>query len=257
MKKEKKESKAFQVKEVKGDGQVRAVMATLNVVDSDGDVTVSGAFGEQEAPIQPAHNWNSVPLGKARVYEDGDDIKAYLNFNLDIQEGRDWYAALKFDFENGTAPLQQYSYGYAPEEFRFGEFKGDQVRFLEKVKVHEVSPVLLGAGINTRTLAVKSGLVKARSWEEHLEIVEILGSEVLDFYNRAKAGSAARGKEGRNLSPENRERLSRLVGKISDIKADTEKLLEETDSSEDDGKYADLLALHLKTQFELGHLLQQ
>ncbi|WP_433233731.1 hypothetical protein [Actinomadura nitritigenes] len=41
-------------------------------------------------------------------------------------------------------------------EYSFGEFKGQRVRFLDSVKVHEVSPVLLGAGVGTRTLSAKS-----------------------------------------------------------------------------------------------------
>ena len=32
---------------------------------------------------------------------------------------------------------------------------GRSVQFLERLKVHEVSPVILGAGIATRTLATK------------------------------------------------------------------------------------------------------
>jgi hypothetical protein len=37
-----------------------------------------------------------------------------------------------------------------------GEFEGEQVQFLRRLKVHEVSPVMLGAGIGTRTTAIKA-----------------------------------------------------------------------------------------------------
>ena len=37
-----------------------------------------------------------------------------------------------------------------------GTVEGKAVQFLKKLKVHEVSPVLLGAGIGTQTLSVKS-----------------------------------------------------------------------------------------------------
>lgn len=246
--------KKFQIKQVDGEGEVSAVLASLNVKDHDGDVTLPGAFGEQEAPIQPAHDWMNHPLGKATISEKDDEALVQMKFN-DTTDAQDWYKALKFDFENGT-PLQQYSYGYDILDSEPGEHEGDEVQLLKSLKVNEVSPVLLGAGINTRTLAVKSGLVGARTWKEHFETIEALGSEVLDFYNRAVAGSAARGKEGRTLSGANRDRLSRLLGTISEIQADIEKFLDDTDPS-DDGKAAALYAQFIKTKTELGHLLRQ
>ena len=139
-----------------GDGVVTAVFATLNVKDHDGDVTLPGAFGDQEAPILPTHDRSAMPLGKAIIREEKAEAIAELHFNLDTAAGRDWFSALKFDFENGT-PRQEYSYGFDVLEREGGMFNGEPVQLLKKLKVHEVSPVLLGAGISTRTVAVKAG----------------------------------------------------------------------------------------------------
>lgn len=264
----KKEVKAFQIKEISGDGEITAVLATLDAVDSDGDVTIPGAFGKQEAPIQPAHDWASVPLGKAKVYEDGPEAKVDMFFNLDIPVGRDWFTALEFDFEMGTEPLQQYSYGYEPTKFRLGEFEKQNVRFLDEIKVHEVSPVLLGAGINTRTLAVKNGIVPGnfykalmemgktqKTLEDEFQSVEGSLADLSGFYGRVKALAVLRTKEGRTLSTANRQRLSHLVATISEIQSDIEKFLAETDPDED-GKSAVLYTQYLKKQLELEHLLR-
>src|SRR5690606_30998985 len=56
--------------------------------------------------------------------------------------------------------LGQWSYGFDIVKHSFGEFEGRQVRFLERVKVHEVSPVLVGAGVGVRTLVAKAAGVR-------------------------------------------------------------------------------------------------
>ncbi|MEM7000878.1 MAG: HK97 family phage prohead protease, partial [Pseudomonadota bacterium] len=136
-------------------GEGVAVFATLNVVDKDGDVTLPGAFGEQHISLLPAHKWDSVPLGKGVTSEVGDEARVALKFNLDNSVAKDWYSALKFDLDNGQ-PIQEWSYGFDVLEAEPGEFQGKSVRFLKRMKVMEASPVLVGAGENTRTLALKS-----------------------------------------------------------------------------------------------------
>ncbi len=252
-----KAKKRFQIKEIKGDqGEILAVIATLKAIDYDGDVTEPGAFGEQEAPIQPAHGWMSAPLGKAAISEEDNQALALMKFNLETQAGKDWYQALKFDFETGEAPLQQYSYGYDPAEYSFGEFEGQKVRFLKKLKVFEVSPVLLGAGINTQTLAVKSGILPAAGLTDEFDNLESLLAGVSGWYGRAKALAAMRAKDGRPLSESNRERLGRLLKAVDAIQGEVKSFLEETEPARDDDQAAALLALSQRTQFEINHILR-
>lgn len=163
-------SRRMQVKTFRGEvksldeGTVQFVVATLNDIDKDGDVTLPGFFGKQHTVMVPVHDWNHVPIGKGHVYEQGDEAIAEVKLNLDIPAARDWHSALKFDMANPPA-LQEYSYGYTVLDggAEYGDFKGRRVRYLKArpdgtpgVDVHEVSPVLLGAGNGTRTLGVKN-----------------------------------------------------------------------------------------------------
>ena len=149
------ETKTFKAKMVDDEGVASAVIATLNVIDGDGDVTLPGAFGNQPVVVLPTHDWNSVPLGKGNVREQGNEVVAEFKFNLDSPTAKEWHSVLKFDLEHGS-PLQQWSYAFDAIEESKGEFEGRRVRFLKKLKVHEISPVLVGAGINTRTLAART-----------------------------------------------------------------------------------------------------
>lgn len=149
--------KAFNLKALDETGSGEAVIATLGVIDRDGDVIEPGAFGEQTAKLIPAHDWSSVWLGKARVFERDNEAVAAFKINLDIPAAKDWHSALKFDLKEGQ-PIGEWSWGFSVDESGDGEMNGQRVRMLKRVTVHEVSPVLLGAGINTRTLSMKSGL---------------------------------------------------------------------------------------------------
>lgn len=145
------------------DGTASWVVATLNVVDADGDVALPGAFGRQEVTVLAAHESRQVPIGKGVVFESGDELIADVKFNLAVPLARDWHSAIRFDLENPPA-LQEYSYGYdiLPGGSRRGELGGRPVQFFRPlpdgrpgVDVIETSPVLRGAGIATRTLAAK------------------------------------------------------------------------------------------------------
>lgn len=137
-------------------GEITAVFATLGVIDSDGDVTVTGAF-EDGAPVRISayghKSWDgALPVGRGVIKTVGDEAILDGRFFIDdMPEARSTFAAVK-----GLAELQEWSYGYDPTEFSFGEQGGQRVRFLNRLKVHEISPVLLGAGVGTRTLTAKS-----------------------------------------------------------------------------------------------------
>jgi hypothetical protein len=142
------------IKKLDDQGRGVAVIATLNTIDKDMDVTRPGAFGnDQVAPMVPAHNWEHVPIGKGRIFESGNEVLYDFQMNMKIDQARAWYEALKFDMEN-PPPKQEWSYGYSARRVP-GQHDGREVEFLNAIRVHEVSPVIVGAGTNTRTLAVK------------------------------------------------------------------------------------------------------
>lgn len=186
-----------EVKELNEKGEGLIVFATLNVIDSDEDVTLNGAFGEQTAPIVPAHDWQQAPIGKAKIREDGDSALAEIKLNLKTDLGRNWYESLKFDMENFPPSKQEYSYGYDVLKESRGEFEGRQVRFLEKMKVHEISPVLLGAGVGTQTLAIKEK--KQSSLEEDVQIAKECTENLI---KRVGVLKELRRKDNRDISKE-------------------------------------------------------
>jgi HK97 family phage prohead protease len=135
------------------EGKVKAVFATLNVKDSDGDVTLAGAFKSEPVRIS-AYNHQSwkgaLPVGKGVIVEDGDEVVLEGEFFLETAAGRETFEVVK-----QLGDLQEWSYGYDVIDSDRGTKDGENVRFLKEMKVHEVSPVILGAGVDTRTLAVK------------------------------------------------------------------------------------------------------
>ncbi len=206
--------KSLEIKDVTESGIVMAVFATLNVIDKDGDKTLPGFFGKQDVAMLPAHDWQHVTIGKGSIHESGDKAIAELKMNLDIPSAKDRHSALLFDMKNGS-PLQQWSYGFTilPGGCTNGDGK-ECYRMLQPVPeggpgciVHEVSPVLVGAGVDTGTLAVK-GVKFADETEATMGAVEAL---IL----RAKSLADLRAKEGRGLSTANKERLKALLERLA------------------------------------------
>lgn len=150
------DSKTFSRVEIKSAdmGQVTAVFSTFNVLDSDGDITLSGAFQEgAEAPISAyGHtSWGgALPVGKARLRTTGKEAILDGQFFMDTTHGRDAFLTVK-----QLGSLGQWSYGYRVLDASFGELDGQDVRYLKSLAVDEFSPVLMGAGVNTRTLSTK------------------------------------------------------------------------------------------------------
>jgi hypothetical protein len=133
-------------------GEFRAIFSTFDLKDADGDVTLAGAFQDGAAVRIAAwgHNWNVPAVGRGTIHS--DDREAWVDgaFNLATVAGREHYETVK-----NLAGLQSWSYGYDVVESSPGKWHGEQVRFLKRLVVHEVSPVMLGAGV-TRTESIKS-----------------------------------------------------------------------------------------------------
>lgn len=169
--------KSLTIEKMDEAGTGLARIATLSAVDHDGDTYLPGAFswkdgGQQWCSILPAHDRRATPLGKARVYEEGDAALAELHFNLAIPEAKSWHSAIMFDIAQGKS-VQEYSYGFALLDFDYTVRGEDRIRQFKRVDVHEVSPVLKGAGIGTGTLGMKDwGAIKgAELKDEHFSLL--------------------------------------------------------------------------------------
>ena len=151
------ERKSFDLKDIGDSGKITAVFATFNVIDKDGDVTLPGAFGQQEVKVQPAHDSSTFALGKGRTRETSTEALVDIQMNLDIPAARDWFKSIQFDLNPKYGPpLQEWSYGYRILDSDYEVRDDVEVQILKSVAVHEVSPVMLGAGENTRTVSTKS-----------------------------------------------------------------------------------------------------
>jgi HK97 family phage prohead protease len=223
------------------EGSLTATFSRFNVVDLDGDVTLSTAFTDgQPVPMVWAHDWTR-PVGKGAIRVLPDRAVFEGAFFLDTADGLNAYRTVK-----NMADLQQYSYGYDPVGKRLGEFEGRPVRFLERLEVFEVSPVLVGAGVGTGTDGIKgAGL----SFGDHADRVLV---DVQSFIARAGDLSSLRAKEGRVLSEANRGRLRSLLEALQTAGVDIEELLAATEAAP---KAADLSSLYhefLRTEARLN-----
>jgi len=136
-----------------GEGAGRAVFITLNAIDSDQDVTLPGAVGSQVAKFVGAHAWEKPNIGAVKCSEKGSEVLADFQFYLEMASAKEWYFSLRGNYEFGVP--QELSYGFDILDSERGTFQGKSVRFLKKLRIIEVSPVMKGAGVGTRVLELK------------------------------------------------------------------------------------------------------
>lgn len=148
-------TKSFQLSEFKSDeeGSFKAVFSTFGVKDHDGDVTMKDAFtrGQKVSIMQYGHQWHKPPIGKGMIDFDGDKAWVEAKFFLNTFQGMDTYKTIK-----NMEDQQEWSYGFNVVEEESGMHNGQKANILKKLDVFEVSPVMLGAGIGTRTESIKS-----------------------------------------------------------------------------------------------------
>jgi len=164
-------------------GQFRALFSRFNNIDKQGDITLPGAF-EEGAPIKIAywgHRWENLPVGRGEIHQ--DDEKAWVDgrFFLDTEAGLETYKTVK---ELGE--LAEWSYGFEVLDAAEDKVDGKKVRVLKKLKTFEVSPVFIGAGNNTQTLAIKSEDDSSLDVEPEIEVE----SETVEVGNESDVDSA-------------------------------------------------------------------
>ena len=244
------EYKSFRVslKDSDDPGHIVAQFAVFNEVDSDGDVTLPGAFGNQDVVVSAwGHaSWmggsDNLPVGKGSISEKGNKAIFEGDLFLETTSGKDHYEVLK-----QTQGQQEWSYGFQVQEASFGDHNGQEVRFLKKLKVPEVSPVLKGAGSDTRTLAVKGSRKLADQGEELL-------AELGDYSNRLKSLATLRADEGRPLSVVNLRTLGSVRTELQVIEEELAGLLMEDGKSAQppNGMADEALLLYLSQQHRMN-----
>ena len=200
------------------EGKVSAVFATFGVKDSDGDVTIPGAFVEN-APVRISafnhQSWEkALPVGKGIIRTTDQEAILEGQFFLQTTAGRETFEVVK---ELGS--LGEWSYGFDILESEPGTHDGEPVQFLKALDVHEVSPVILGAGVNTRTLVAKR---KQQRFSDHA--VSVL-TDVQDLNDRAAEVKAKRQEKGKSIGAESKDLLSQLepeLKRLAEILIDDE-----------------------------------
>lgn len=208
--------KSFEGLKVKDEdaGTVAAVFSTFNVIDSDGDVTLPGAFEDGAKVRISAYNhasWGqALPVGKGVITSDEKQAVMDGEFFLDTVAGKDTFTVVKL-----MEDLQEWSYGYdilerVEPDGLDEEFQG-ATQGLKKLKVHEVSPVILGAGVDTRTLEAKG---KSMKLTDQITLVLTGVKQVTDRAVDVKAKRAEKdkdlGEESKGLLLELQSELKRL-----------------------------------------------
>lgn len=216
-------------------GEVEAVFATLEVVDKDNDITRKGAFESGAEVVISAYNhktWEgALPVGKGVIHEVGDQVVMKGQFFMNTTHGRDHFEVVK-----ALGAKQEWSYGFNVDDSEQGEHEGKAVRVLKRMTVHEVSPVLRGAGVGTRTTYAKS--LK--------DEVGLAVDAVKAAVESAERVGALRAEKGKSLSNINRESLAGLEEVLSKLK--TLLTPEDENDADDVNMQLAMVAAHLEME---------
>lgn len=220
-------------------GEVEAVFATLGVKDHDGDIIMPGAIKDgATVAISPyGHSvWKGdPPAGVGTIHEEGDELVLKGRYFLDTDHGRNDFHTVKGLAEAGKG---EWSFGLLNIESTKGTHNGITGNLIKSVDVPEVSPVFIGAGINTRTLVAKSAAIESLTqagfdpdeaarlvesdepqgvkFSEHLTTVM---ADVKALTARASEVVALRAAKGKTISEEASTVLADIADELERIKA--------------------------------------
>lgn len=135
-------------------GYVKAVIATLEVIDRQGDRIMAGAIGEQKVTLS-AYGHSTIrsgrlPIGRGRVYEEGKKVYFEGYFFMDEEPSAATYRVIK-----KLSDIQEWSFSLHDIDYTIKREDRQYIFELTKITVKETSPVLRGAGIDTRTVEMK------------------------------------------------------------------------------------------------------
>jgi hypothetical protein len=155
------ELKSFGALEIKDvdQGEVAAIVATLGVVDKDGDVILDGAFPPSASVKMSGYGHSAIfgdpPAGKGTISVDGDKAIFTGKFFMSTTKGREAFNVVK---ELGTEGEWSFGFPRACETAKMTDdwkAKGAR-RLISKLLPIEASPVFQGAGQGTMTLYTKA-----------------------------------------------------------------------------------------------------
>ena len=211
------------------DGSFRATFATLGVVDKDLDVILPGAVPNGKSVPISAYGHSSwggmfggaavLPVGKAAIGSDQQTAWVEGELFLDTVGGLDTYRTLK-----ALGPLAEWSFGYRVTKSSvaaddLAKYPGAE-QIILAAEVFEASPVLVGAGIGTRTDFVKSVSTLAERGEQ-------LAAVTSEYLVHTRAAVSMRAKEGRVLSQANVDRVTSVADSLDEAAVVLRQLVDE------------------------------
>lgn len=215
------------------EGSVQSVFSTFDVLDRGGDIVLASAFTHgQELPMTWSHDW-SMPVGKGVVLVDPTQAIFDGQFFMDTAAGQEAYKTVR-----ALGNLQQWSWGFHVTDAAFEQRDGEFIRIIKSAEIFEVSPVLVGEGMNTHTLGIKGGM-------PYTDEAEAVLAAVKGYVERTGALATLRRKSGRVLSDANMQRLAAMHDSMSQVVTDMEALMKE---NEPPAKAADITALLMEYQ---------
>jgi len=218
------------------EGTIEAVFSTLGVVDRGGDIVEKTAIEDgKSVPMVWSHDWSRM-IGKGTVRVEDDRAVFTGNLFLDTDAGLDAYRTMK-----AMGDLLEYSWGFMPKEVEWIERDEKLIRRIIKAEQFEISPVLVGEGLNTGTLAIKHGL---RFDEESESVLAAVKSLV----TRSQSLAGLRTKEGRELSRANRDRLGSIAESLTSAARDLSGILKATEPADKGIDFDAMLADFLTTE---------
>ena len=235
---DKPKTKVYKVADFKldsdGEGTFEAVFATLDAIDRDGDTYDPGVFGNQDVLISQYNHgsWEggakALPIGVGKIFERNNQAIVQGEFNLANADAKATYGTLKYLHEKGRGV--EWSFALPDTEWRMAEIDGRHVRVYTSITVPEVSPVLMGAGVDTELLSIKAGGEKVEKAEDHkglkfIDHVDQTTDAVEKLVDRAYQVADFHDGKGRSTAPRTIRGLKRLSEALHDATARLDELL--------------------------------
>jgi HK97 family phage prohead protease len=193
-------------------GKISMVFATFGVEDHDGDIVEKSAFvNGQNVAMVWSHDWSEM-VAKGVITTTETEAIFEGQFFMDTAAGSEAYKTVK-----AMGELMEYSWGFHTTKSTWEEVEKDHwVRHIIETEVYEVSPVLKGAGIGTRTLAIKGRQTLDAQIKSIVEAVDLLGE-------RVRSLKGLREDEGRGMSVERMNEVKGLAAQLRDAAEVLEK----------------------------------
>ena len=159
----------FELKKISQNGVFSGYASVFNVVDSQGDVVIPGAFrGCEHSKVKLLWQHNaSEPIGKVlNITEDAKGLFVTAKLLLEINRAKDAYHLLKAD------AIQGLSIGYTI--VKYTPSKSGKFRILKNINLWEISLVTFPSNSGATVTSVKSANTAMRVKRDIDRIIEYL-----------------------------------------------------------------------------------